>query len=70
MSEYISECVLWMTPKPLGVERLCPRLNNILWKRGYGKLQTAFMLQTMPLSAVSRWHHSPGVPAALIRVVQ
>jgi len=27
-------------------------------KRGYGKLQTAFMLQTMPLSAISRWHYS------------
>jgi hypothetical protein len=39
MSEYISECVLWMTPKPLGVERLCTRLNNILWKRGYSTLR-------------------------------
>jgi hypothetical protein len=56
--------------KALGVERLCTRLNNILWKRGYGKLQTAFMLQTMPLSAISRWTLFTGVLAALIRVVQ
>jgi len=32
MSEYISECVLWMTPKPLGVEWM------VMYKGGVAEL--------------------------------